>query len=237
MKTSIVLAALGIAALTTAANADYVDVQFVGTGKGSNVQIDLNGSKTNVFAGQLKHTLSNTGPNYNLLSGTVVTFCTELTQYVTSTTKQYSFAPVESLPGSAPMGAAKAQAIQDVYNLAAGAQLSATANSDYAAAFQIAVWEIVSDFNPSLGISSLSLSQGILKVKGSGGGTLSTAITNAFNTIVAGIGQTYAQNMPIVGITNATAQDQIVQGQSFVPAPGAAALASLGLLAVARRRR
>lgn len=238
MKTgSFVVAGLFAAFVASNASADFANVKYVGTGKGSNVKMTIGDTTKEVFAGQLKHQISGASGDYAVLNGTKVTFCTDLLQYVSSSTTQYEFVPVSSVPMSAPMGLNKAAAIQAMYNGASGAQLASNVSDDFATAFQLAVWEVVSDYNSNVGVASVSLTNGLFKAKKTNGNALSNGVMNAFNTIIGYIGQSYNTNIKIVGIASNSAQDQIVEGQTYVPAPGAAALASLGLILAGKRRR
>ncbi|MCC6428062.1 MAG: Cys-Gln thioester bond-forming surface protein [Phycisphaerales bacterium] len=239
MKTCTITAVALVAAFAASnASAATVDVKFTGTGKGSNVRMYVNnGSGQNVFAGQLKHTLSNAQSPYETANGNKITFCTDLTQYVSSNTSQYEFAPISAMPDSAPMGADKAAAIQKIYNGANGLQLTSSVSNEFAAAFQLAVWEIVTDYNPNVGTASMNLGSGNFKAKKTNGNSLTGGIVTAFNTIMGYINQGYNEDVKLVGITSDRKQDQLVEGTCFVPAPGAAALAAMGLGLVTLRRR
>lgn len=238
MKTGMFVVAAGIAAVAAStASADTVNVKFIGVGKGSNVKMTVGSTTMDVFAGQLQHQLSGATGSYSVLNGVKNTFCTDLTQYVSSNTTAYTFVPVSAVPDSAPMGSAKAAAIQNMYNGANGAQLASNASTDFAAAFQLAVWEVVTDYNSNLGPASISLTSGSFKAKKTDGSALGSGIMTAFNTIIGYINQSYNTNTKIVAISNNRSQDQIVDGQCFIPAPGAAVLASMGLGLTALRRR
>lgn len=230
------VAAALVAAAAGTASADSVNVKFVGTGKGSNVKIIAPGVNQNVFAGQLNHEISGGTGLGAILNGTYVTYCADITQHVTSTTKSYSVVPIEAVPNVSPMGMTKADALRNLYSLGAGVQLTPAASNDFAAAFQLAVWEVISDFNSNLGISSLSITDGTFEAKSTNGNALSSGITNHLNSLFAGIFNLPEGSAPveIAGISHATAQDQIVT----VPTPGALALAGLGGgLLISRRRK
>jgi len=235
MRTTTILAATIVAAATAgAAHADMVNVKFVGTGKGENVAIGWAGGAMNVFSGQLKHQLSGgTGIGAGL-SGTYVTYCTDLNERVTNAVKSYSIVPVSATPGSVPMGAAKSAAIADLFGFAAGAQLNGSTSNALAAAFQLAVWEIVQDYNPIVGLASLSLTGGSFTATKTNGTALSGTVLSAAAGLFASIGAE-ASPTPLMGLTNDGAQDQVLPG--VVPAPGTIALATLGLACAGRRRR
>ncbi|MCC6675686.1 MAG: hypothetical protein IT436_00955 [Phycisphaerales bacterium] len=226
---------VSIAALAGAAGADVVNVRFTGTARGGNYGVVFNGSGMNVFAGQLKHTLSGGTGVAAGLSGEHTTFCTDLYQYVTSTTLTYDVVPLEALPSSSPMGAGRAAALLDIYTTAAGAQLSSSASNDYASAFQLAVWEIATDYNPNVGPSSLNISSGNFRATKTDGSPVSSAVQGYLSTFFAVVGAPRTGSDPdILGLRSGSNQDQLVQ----VPGPGSAVIAGLGgLLAVGRRRK
>lgn len=233
MKTSIFTVS-AIVLLAGAAQADTINVRFTGTGAGSNVHVASPGFSGNVFAGQLKHTLSGGTGAAAAFDGDYLTYCTDLAQHVTGSTKSYDVVSITQLPDSSPMGDAKANAIRSIYSAANSAQSVVGASNDLATAFQLAVWEIVTDFNPAASNSGLSITGGSFLATTTNGGSLSGGILSQLNTLfaaaLAGAGGT-----DLVGIRSGQYQDQILP--IAVPAPGAAALASLGLLCMTGRRR
>lgn len=223
------------AALAGVAGADVVGVKFTGTGKGGNYGVVFNGNAMNVFAGQLKHTLSGGTGAAAGLGGEHITFCSDLHQYVTSTMITYDVVPLEALPSSGPMGAGRAAGLLDLYTTAGGAQLSPSASNHYAAAFQLAVWEIATDYSPDVGPSSLNLSAGSFRATKTDGSPVPAAVQGFVNSFFAAVGAPQGGPSPdILGLRSGSNQDQLLQ----VPGPGSAVIAGLGgLLAVGRRRR
>lgn len=233
MKTAALFAVVAAAACAGSAfAAATVNVKFNGTAAGQNVQVSYFGSTKNVFAGQLKHTLSGATGSYAWTNKQWLTYCTDLAQYVTSSTKSYTFDTLPNMPGNAPMGADKAQVVQNLFNFANGAQVATGITGDYAAAFQLAVWEIVTDYSPSNSLAGLSLTSGNFKAKNTSGGALSSNITNIFNTMMAGAFSSMSTSVQVLGVSSCDYQDQIFQ----VPAPGSLALLGLGGLCMKRRR-
>lgn len=230
MKTSIYATMIAATvAAAGAAHASTITVQYTGTQRGQNVAIQSPDRTGNVFAGQLKHTLSD-GPAE--LNGDWITYCADLAQGVSGTPRTFEVVDIAVLPGNAPMGAAKASAIADLYAFAGGSQLLATASNDFAAAFQLAVWEIITDYNPSETNFALGITTGNFRATRTDGNPLSSGVMNHLTSLFAAVGAGHNPDT-LLGLRSTTHQDQIIP----VPAPGSAALAGLGLLCLAGRRR
>lgn len=216
----------------SAAAGDVVDVKYIGKGQGQNVHIELNGNGSDVFAGQLVHEFSNGTGLGALLSGQKVVFCSDLTQTTTSSAATYEVVEVEFTPDPA-MGASRAQAIYDLYHFAGGAQFDPNATNDFATAFQLAIWEVSTDYDQNTGLASLDLSGGSFKATYTNGNGFNSTIMNHLNDLFGSIGTGSPKN-GLYAVTNDYHQDQLVDG---IPAPGSLALLSLaGMLAMNRRR-
>ncbi len=237
--TKIALAAIAFTGFTAIANADTLDMKYTGTGKGTNVKITQDTNTFNVFAGQLKHTIQNAGGVYSPLNGNQITFCSDVYQSVSSSFKVYDIVGLNMIPNSVPMGNAKAEAIWNMYQAQGSSAFASTAANELAAAFQIAVWEIVSDFDSGTGLASLDVNSGAFKAKKTNGDALSGALaTNLASLFSVAVGGFQAEpSLSLIGLRSSTSQDQIVAYHGAIPAPGAGALAGLGLLCMGRRNR
>lgn len=222
-------------AFAAGANADVVNVTYTGKGKGSNVKAIWGENSQNVFAGQLKHTLADAMNDDVVWNGNHITFCADLDQHVSSSVKPFSIVPVSDLSLTNPMGVTRANVIRDLYTFANGSQLLSTATNDFAAAFQLAIWDIIHDFSPEAPNFGLSLTGGSFKAAKTDGSALSSGIVNHFNAMVAAIGTSQQTEWQIMGIGSPTQQDQILG--RVIPAPGTVVLAGLGLLCLRRRMR
>lgn len=234
ISTKALLAVAAAATFGSAAMADTVTVQYLGSDNGRNVKVITSSMNQNVFAGQLIHRFSAGTGEAAYLNGDRITFCTDLYEYVTSTPKTYTLVGLDDVPGPSGMGLAKANAIADLYQYAAGTQSRSDTNDDFAAAFQLAIWEIVFDFNTLSGRSSLDVNAGGFKAKKTDGTTLASVITGHLNNLFNAIGA-YSRSDPgsLRGVTRSGSQDQIVE----IPLPSPALLAGAGLLGVGAIRR
>lgn len=233
---SLITASLSVLAFSTIAGADFVDVVYTGKGSGKNVKIVSPGINGDVFAGQLHFTLSNSTAGA-FLNGSWTAFCTDLFQHTSSSSNPYQVVPVASLPFSGPMGAAKAAAIGDLYASMAGSQLEASTSDNLACAFQLAIWEIVTDFTgagPSMG---LDITSGGFQATKTTGEALSSGVMGYLADLFGAIGTTNGANL--IGLGSESRQDQLIElPEGTIPGPGALATIALGcVLANSRRRR
>jgi hypothetical protein len=216
-------------ALSSVASADLVTVAGTGVGAGRNVNVTHGTTTGNVFAGQIRLTLSNsTGFDLN---GTWTSFCTELNQHIEvgGAAQTYTVLPVHDLPTpSAGMGTTRADAIARMYAAANFAQFGT--NNDIAAAFQISVWEVSMDYDGTSG--SLNTNSGTFK-----GNSLSDAISGHVATFLSAAANTGGTMSSIIGIGSTTKQDQILDLSNGIPAPGAMALLGLAGIVGTRRRK
>ncbi len=234
MKTTMIAAVVAAAGFASGVMAaDTVSMKFTGKGSGSDVKATYFSTTMNVFAGQLKHMITSGTGWSSRLNGEHRTFCTDFSEYVTTSYQTYRVVDPRWTPNSAPMGVDKANAIRDIYTTA-GITISQTGlNNDLATAFQLAVWDIVADYSASTGVAGLGLSGGHFKATKTNGSSLSSGITGHYNTLINSIGHT-ARTAPVLGLTNNGSQDQLI----YVPTPGSLSLAGLaGLLAARRQRR
>lgn len=219
----------GVAAvLASAATAEVVQMKYDGKGAGQNVKIESGLFSGDVFAGQLKHTITGSSS----LDGSWITFCTDLAQTVHGSFASWTVVPVELLPQGMPMGGAKADAIRDLYAFAAGSQLLESTSNAFAAAFQIAIWEVIMDFDPDATDRGLSVASGALKVTKTNGDPLGSGVMGHLASLFGAIGMVDASGVELAGLASAQHQDQLI----VIPSPGALALIAVAAMAGRRRR-
>jgi MYXO-CTERM domain-containing protein len=126
------------------------------------------------------------------------------------------------------MGATSADAIARMYFAAGGAQFGT--DSDFAAAFQVAIWELAYDYDGTLG--SIDVTSG--SFTGSGF-SLQTDIYLAI--LLAAAANPLGAQADLLGLSNGDWQDQILDVSGGIPAPGAISLLGVAGLVGSRRRR
>jgi hypothetical protein len=233
-------AALGAFGLAGAARADTVDLTYLGNGNGRVVHVALGAQSWDVFAGRLVHGAS---AGSGLMSGTpssIVTFCVDLLQAHATTASPYTVSSVATLSGNmgaTNLGFGKQQAIYDIYQAAAGREF--TLGLDYATAFQVALWEVVYDYNATLPNHGLNASSGNFHATAPGQNSLSASITDKVQYLLGSVG-IGADAHGLIGLRSGPYQDQLFAPESeIVPLPLAIwpAIGGLGLVAVIRWRR
>jgi hypothetical protein len=225
-------------ASTASAAPETVDMSFTGTGKGRNVKVTYNSSDRNLFVGQLKHTIS-TGTGWaSSLVGDHRTYCADLDQYVSGTTSVFSVQPVSARASQVDGSRAPdiTSALTNIYVSNGPAAAAATASEDFASAFQIAVWEIIYDYNADVGLASIDLTAGHTRFASTNGSPLSSGIMTQFNNIIASVGLE-SGGPGLYALMSGQRQDQLIYVQGLIPTPGSATLMALGSLAFIHRRR
>ncbi len=242
MKTrfaTIALAAcLTTGGLASLASADTVNMAFTGVGAGSNVRVNFFGSgNVDVFAGQIAHTItSGTGQAASLV-GQRLTYCGDFEQHVSGSSSVFSVvAPVALHVRGEVLGDGRGDAIRQIFNAQGSSAIASNASAEFATAFQLAVWEILYDYNPSVGVASINLTGGNIAFRRTNNQALSSNVVSAFNNIIASIGSGGLSNT-VFALESGTRQDQFIYGPSIIPTPGTGALALLGAMVTIPRRR
>lgn len=214
-----------VAIVAAVASADTVQMHFGGALRGNNVSIRVNGgSSHNVFAGSVIHDIDEVR---------TVTYCIDPDQWAATGTNIFERTSLDQALSHRSYSDEKASAIAELANLAGQDIWSEAGSRDLASAFQIAVWEVILDYNPGSGASSLNLGWGNFRAAGTNSSALSGSVSSIVNQLFGGLqfGQTNTNHYE--AYVNDRHQDFMTQ----VPAPGAAVLALLGLPLIATRKR
>lgn len=233
-KLTLILTTIALAAISSAQ--DKTNMKFVGTGAGrSDIQIRFDGTKRNVFAGQLNHNFSGGIGALEWLNGkTVATFCSEPTQVVSRSRIEYQKVNVPQLDPKVWQvnGAAKQRAIDTLFRAAYGTVTAASVSNNAAAAFQIAVWKIGYDFDGSA--ASLNMGAGRFTARMSNGQGLDGNLRAQVDSFLATASVTNPNAVgTAIALTSDCNQDQL----TAVPEPATMAALGIGLVGVIRRRR
>jgi hypothetical protein len=227
--TKFAITAAVAAAIAGSASAQTVSMQFLGTGEGRNVKITLDGDSKNVFAGELRHKITSTDMSTDFI-GEFVTFCVDLSQNVSSNSSVFNAVPLQQAPQVAN------KSLEAARRMAAAADAHQLGNQDIATGVQLALWELIYDFDASEGISSLDLTSGRFSATRTNGNPLWNSVSSFANSILhiafADLPMDTYNNYTV--LTSSNRQDQLVP----VPSAGPLALAGAGgLLVLVRRRR
>lgn len=237
--TSRAMTALTILTLSTLAAApamaQSVMMLYNGTGLGSNVRVTFGTTTNDVFAGQLRHSITsptNTDPRLN---GNFVTFCIDLAQVVSGQNRAFDVVQLNTAPAILGDKVMRASALESLFANVGNAPLMWNTSNDYAAAFQLAIWEIVNDFDSTKANAGLDITSGEFTARRTNNAALTSGVMNNLNTFLgfARAGTSMPMSHSLLGIANGTNQDQV----AVIPTPAAAALAGLGMGLIAARRR
>jgi len=232
------LAAVAISAPATA-RADTVDLNYTGPGYGRIVHVSLGAQSWDLFAGRLDHATSAGSGQMTGLPHNIVTFCVDILQARATSPSPYTTSSVATLSGNTGLtnlGFGKQQAIYDIYQAANHREF--TLGLDYATAFQVALWEIVYDYNPNLPNHGLNVASGNFRATAPGQTSLSPTITGIVQYLLSSVGSGAASH-GLIGLRSGPYQDQLFAPEQLVPLPTAAwiGMGGLGLAAAARWRR
>lgn len=220
------------------ANADKVNLTYKGNGAGHSGTIQINGKKLNVgivqqkfqFAGMIKGS-----DLYSMNNKVGNVYCVDLSQWTdTKNTNCYTIVTADALPvvQGAPKKAAKLSAMNCLWNEGLGGQFGnawTTSNSDYAAAFQLMNWELMTDFDGTL--DSIKLDSGSFQLCSS----LPAGAVSVFNALKQNMANKdfKCNPAPVRGLVNDCFQDYVTP----VPEPATMAALGLGAAAAIRRRK
>ncbi len=228
--------------IASAASADTVDMQFVANGRGWRPTVTVNGfSVTNVFAGERLHLFSNgTGAAAQLDGRTIATFSTDIFQDVARSGAVFDLINAADVPMAAD-GASRAAIIENLFRYRANIDHDAFETEsrarDFAAAFQLAIWEIVYEpqFSFDNALGSMSLTSGLMTATRSDGTQLGWWVRKYFDQIARASSNLHQGNGLTIGLTNDYYMNQVAT--VFIPLPSTAALGVAGLSIASLRRR
>ncbi|MDX9912370.1 MAG: hypothetical protein RBS39_11120 [Phycisphaerales bacterium] len=213
--------------------ADIVVARHIANGRGLSIQAFLDGQLHQVFAGQLIHELQSGTGVAAQLEGVRNLYCMEVDQFVSDINRVFNVDPLDELPlpESGPLFDARAGAVASLFKSAAGLEEADDAANEFAAAFAIAIWEMVYDYDPNVIDGNIDLSSGRFRVLRNGSPISGSTLIN-FNSLITEAGENISKN-GVYTLSNDAAQDLIVR----IPTPGSTSLLAFGGLVLTRRKR
>ena len=235
---------VGIAVLVLNGTSMAIDMTFDNI-QGQGVHYDYSGTRGsaisgNTTAGRFNWTVTSgetiNGVTFNA-GDHFTTFCTELTQFISTGDEfTYSSVAVSSMPTvgqlGAPMGSFRAGLIQELFNDHYATAVNGTLTE--AAAFQVAVWEIVYEDrldDAESGLTTIAIA--------ADAGANTFVISSNYDAVQQAnlwldmLTGNYSEDSSLIGFGSESAQDQLL----LVPLPAPLWLAGVGLAGVVFGRR
>jgi hypothetical protein len=226
---------VGAAALfCTQAMAQSMLVEPLGAGPGRTVLVTTGGLERAVFAGQLRDRISGATGESAWMNGERVAYSLYPGPQVTQTLT-HELMSVSAAIEPRPFSDMRSLVIEQYFNNAQHLAADPASSPDFAAAFQLAVWEAATDYDPTVGPSSLSLATGSFTARRSNGTAFSQSFMGLFNTLVQNIFLLPDAGYRVSAFASAHSGGFVVPRQ--VPEPGAIVLGLLGGVTMMRRRR
>lgn len=222
MKTAAaaIVAALAAAPAAAPALAGPVSFEYDGTARGRNLDVDIAGFYTGrVFAGNVRHDIDGVS---------TLGYCIDPNQFVQRGASTFDSTNLTDALSHRPAAAQKAAAIAELADSLGESIWTEQADKDTAAAFQVALWEIVADLNTAQRSASFSLNSG--EFRASGNATVLTLAQTMLDSLTFTQGTAHGYN----AYTHPDHQDYVTR---MVPTPGALALAAAATPLITRRRR
>ncbi len=230
---------LVLAAAAATAHADIVDLYATGPGRGVDVRLRMGHEKVTTFAGQLLHQAdSATGVGERFL-GEHAYYSTEPTDHPATSPMTFTITALYEVPSSRPMGPAKAAAVESLFAFANGRQFEEDAPAAFAGAFQLALWEVVADYEADEGAESLDVFEGRFRVAEREHSSFSRDVRAHLGDMFDAVGEAERFSGSVIAMRGDDHQTmlQAVMSDRAVPAPASSAALGAGLLLFATRRR
>lgn len=222
-----------LAGLTCAAQAQLgsVSMSFMGVGAGRAARVQIDSRAMNVFAGQLQHyVLDGEGAGIGLI-GNQTAYCVDLFEHVSSSPNDFTLVSLDQASDSEAMGAARASAAIDALTFA-GDDAWGPATDDLGSAVQLALWEIIYDYDAGEGSASLDFTDGRFRATQTNGSALWASVQSIADSLFGSIGRV-DQTIGVLAATSPSQQDQVMR---VVPTPGSVVVAVVGLALLRIRR-
>ena len=219
-----VVAVSAVATITALSHAGPVLFDFEGTSRGKNVNISVGDASDpvysgRVFAGSIIHRVDD---------AMLHTYCIDPDQLAQTGATNFEKVGLDRGLLKRDQSTARSNTLAELADIAGPSIWTSSASTLSAAAFQVAAWEIVSDFDASSGSKSFDFDSGYFRGWGN------TEVFEAASNLLSQLTFSRLDATGYDAFVHDTHQD--FMGQS-VPAPGALAIAAVGIPLISRRRR
>lgn len=219
--TAVVSVVAGTAAVSVAGPVEF---DFEGVSRGQNVNISYGDPgdpafEGRVFAGSIMHQVDD---------AMMSTYCIDPDQLAQNGVDNFRRVKLERGLLKRDSADARSRTLAELADIAGPSIWESGAATLSTAAFQVAAWEVVSDYDPGAGASSFDLAGGLFRAWGND--SVINAATSLLGQLTFSRGDASGYNAFLHG----THQD--FMGVA-VPAPGAIAIAVIGIPMMANRRR
>ena len=213
-----------VASAAAVSQAGPVLFDFEGTSRGKNITISYGDASDpvfegKVFAGSILHQVD---------EAMMHTYCIDPEQLAQTGATNFEKATLDRGLLKRSQAQARSNTLAELADLAGPSIWTSNASTLAAAAFQVAAWEVVSDYDASLGASSFDFSDGLFRSWGN------SNVISAASSLLAQLNFDRTDASGYSAFLHGTHQD--FMGQA-VPGPGALAVAFVGLPLMASRRR
>ena len=220
----IAIAITGAAGLAVAASAGPVLFEYEGTSRGKNINIAYGDAESpeyegRVFAGSIMHQVDD---------AMLHTYCIDPEQLAQTDNAEFQRVRLERGLLKRDFAEDRSRTLAELADIAGDSIWSSSSNKLASAAFQVAAWEVVSDYDPNAGAGSFDLGGGLFRAWGNN--NVLTAATNLLNQLTFTRGDASGYD----AFVHDTHQD--FMGRA-VPVPGSVAIAVIAVPLLANRRR
>jgi hypothetical protein len=218
------IAVTGIAGLAAAAQAGPVLFEFEGVSRGRNINIAYGDAESpeyqgRVFAGSIMHQVDD---------AMLHTYCIDPEQLAQTGNAEFQRVRLERGLLKRDFAEDRSRTLAELADIAGESIWTSGSNQLASAAFQVAAWEVVSDYDPGAGAGSFDLSGGLFRAWNN------SDVISAATSLLSQLTFTRADASGYDAFIHGTHQD--FMGRS-VPAPGAMAIAVIAVPFLANRRR
>ena len=219
-----IIAVSAVAGAVSVSQAGPVLCECEGVSRGRNVNISYGDAadpvfESRVFAGSILHQVDD---------AMLHTYCIDPEQNAQLGVTNFQHVRLERGLLKRDQAEARSRTLAELADLAGPSIWTSSASTLTAAAFQVAAWEIVSDYDASLGAGSFDFADGLFRSWGN------DSVISAASSLLGQLAFNRADASGYDAYLHGTYQDFMSEA---VPVPGVLAIAAVGVPLMAHRRR